>query len=102
MAKVTGAELLHSLRAEADRLAALGIDLRDRIGTLADPTAAEAEVEAVGAAAEQRAAPPGAACCDTPPRSRGRPHRAGRIARPSPLARVSLARWRSHASQLTY
>ncbi len=56
MAKVTGAELLRSLRAEADRVAALGAELRDRIDTLADPTAAEAEVEAVRAAAEQRAA----------------------------------------------
>ncbi|HUY49181.1 MAG TPA: hypothetical protein VMV92_26255 [Streptosporangiaceae bacterium] len=55
MAKVTGAELLRSLRAEADRVAALGAELRDRIDTLADPTAAEAEVEAVRAAAEQRA-----------------------------------------------
>jgi len=56
MAKMTGAELLRSLRAEADRITALGTDLRDRIDTLADPTAAEAEVEAVRAAAEQRAA----------------------------------------------
>jgi chromosome segregation ATPase len=56
MAKMTGAELLRSLRAEADRVAALGTDLRDRIDVLADPTAAEAEVEAVRAAAEQRAA----------------------------------------------
>lgn len=54
MAKMTGAELLHSLRAEADRITALGTDLRDRIDTLGDPTAAEAEVEAVRAAAEQR------------------------------------------------
>lgn len=56
MAKMTGAELLRSLRAEADRVSALGTALRDRIDTLADPTAAEAEVEAVRAAAEQRAA----------------------------------------------
>ena len=55
-AKVTGAELLRSLRAEADRITALGAGLRDRIDTLTDPTAAEAEVEAVRAAAEQRAA----------------------------------------------
>ena len=53
-AKVTGAELLRSLRAEADRITALGAGLRDRIDTLTDPTAAEAE--AVRAAAEQRAA----------------------------------------------
>ena len=55
-AKMTGAELLRSLRAEADRITALGAGLRDRIDTLTDPTAAEAEVEAVRAAAEQRAA----------------------------------------------
>ena len=53
---MTGAELLRSLRAEADRITALGAGLRDRIDTLTDPTAAEAEVEAVRAAAEQRAA----------------------------------------------
>jgi len=56
MAKVAGAELLRSLRTEADRIAALGKDLRERIDVLTDPTAAEAEVEAVRAAAEQRAA----------------------------------------------
>ncbi|HEY6310411.1 MAG TPA: hypothetical protein VIY52_06330 [Streptosporangiaceae bacterium] len=55
-ARMTGAELLRSLRAEADRITALGAGLRDQIGTLTDPTAAEAEVEAVRAAAEQRAA----------------------------------------------
>lgn len=55
MAKVGGAELLRSLRAEADRIAALGTELRERIDVLTDPTAAEAEVEAVRAAAEQRA-----------------------------------------------
>jgi colicin import membrane protein len=55
-AKMTGAELLRSLRAEADRITALGAGLRDRIDTLTDPTAAEAEVEAVRAAAKQRAA----------------------------------------------
>jgi colicin import membrane protein len=54
-AKMTGAELLRSLRAEADRITALGAGLRERIDTLTDPTAAEAEVEAVRAAAEQRA-----------------------------------------------
>jgi colicin import membrane protein len=53
-AKMTGTELLRSLRAEADRNAALGTGLRDRIDTLTDP--AEAEVEAVRAAAEARAA----------------------------------------------
>ena len=56
MAKVGGAELLRSLRAEAERIAALGKDLRERIDVLTGPTAAEAEVEAVRAAAEQRAA----------------------------------------------
>ncbi len=55
-AKMTGAELLRSLRAEADRITALGAGLRERIDTLTDPTAAEVEVEAVRAAAEQRAA----------------------------------------------
>lgn len=55
MAKVGGAELLRSLRAEADRISALGRDLRERIDVLTDPTAAEAEVEAVRASAEQRA-----------------------------------------------
>jgi hypothetical protein len=51
MAKVGGADLLRSLRTEADRISALGEDLRERIDVLPDPTAAEAEVEAVGAAA---------------------------------------------------
>jgi colicin import membrane protein len=55
MARVGGAELLRSLRAEADRISALGKELRERIDVLTDPTAAEAEVEAVRAAAEQRA-----------------------------------------------
>lgn len=53
-ARITGAVLLRSLRAEADRITALGAARRDRIDTLTDPTAAEAEVEAVHAA-EQRA-----------------------------------------------
>jgi hypothetical protein len=52
---MTGAELLRSLGAEADRITALDAGLRDRIDTLTDPTAAEAEVEAVRAAADQRA-----------------------------------------------
>ena len=53
---MTGAELLRSLRAEADRITALGAGLRDRIDTLTDPTAAEAEAEAeaVRVAAERR------------------------------------------------
>ena len=37
MAKVSGAELLRSLRTEADRIAALGKDLRERIDVLTDP-----------------------------------------------------------------
>jgi len=44
---MTGAELLRSLRAEADRITALAAGLRERIDTLTDPTAAEAEIEAV-------------------------------------------------------
>jgi colicin import membrane protein len=56
MAKVTGAELLRLLRAEADRVAGIADRLREAVDTVADPTAAEAEVEAVRAAAEQRAA----------------------------------------------
>ena len=55
-ARLTGAELLRSWRAEADRLAGIVGQLRDAIETLTDPTAAEAEVEAARAAAEQRAA----------------------------------------------
>jgi hypothetical protein len=55
-ARMTGAELLRSLRAEADRITALGAGLRAQIGTLTDPTAAEAEVETVRAVAGQRAA----------------------------------------------
>jgi hypothetical protein len=56
MAKIGGAELLRSLRAEADRISALGSELRERIDVLTHPTAAEVEVEAVRTAAEQRAA----------------------------------------------
>lgn len=52
---MTGAELLRSLRAEADRITALGAGLRNRIDTLTNPTAAEAEAEAVRVAAERRA-----------------------------------------------
>jgi colicin import membrane protein len=54
MAKVTGAELLRLLRAEADRVAGIAGQLREVVDTMTDPTAAEAE--AVRAAAEQRAA----------------------------------------------
>src|SRR5215469_7783213 len=56
MARLTGAELLRSLRAEADRVAGIAAQLREAIETLTDPTAAEAEVEAARTAAEQRAA----------------------------------------------
>src|SRR5580698_3942641 len=56
MAKVTGAELLRLLRAEADRVAGIADRLRDAVETMTDPTAAEAEAEAVRAAAEERAA----------------------------------------------
>ena len=55
MARLTGTELLRSLRTEADRVAGIADQLRDAIETLTDPTAAEAEVEAARAAAEQRA-----------------------------------------------
>jgi colicin import membrane protein len=54
-ARLTGAELLRSWHAEADRLAGIVGQLRDAIETLTDPTAAEAEVEAARTAAEQRA-----------------------------------------------
>ena len=55
MAKVTAAELLRALRAEADRVSGIADRLRQVVETATDPTAAEAEVEAVRAAAEQRA-----------------------------------------------
>ena len=50
-ARVTGAELLRLLRAEADRVSGIADRLREAIETATDPTAAEAEVEAVRAAA---------------------------------------------------
>jgi hypothetical protein len=56
MARVTGAELLRALRAEADRVSGIADRLRQAVETVTDPTAAEAEVEAIRAAAEQRAA----------------------------------------------
>ncbi len=56
MARVTGAELLRLLRAEANRVADIADRLREAVETVTDPTAAEAKVEAVRAAAEQRAA----------------------------------------------
>ena len=54
--RLTGAELLRSLRAEADRISGIAAGCCEAVETLTDPTAAEAEVEAVRAAAEQRAA----------------------------------------------
>jgi hypothetical protein len=56
MARLTGAELLRSLRAEADRVSGIADRLREAIATVGDPTAAEVEVEALRAAAEQRVA----------------------------------------------
>ena len=56
MAKATGAELLCALRADADRAAGTVDWLRQAVETLTDPTAAEAEVEAIRAAAKQSAA----------------------------------------------
>ena len=53
---MTGAELLQSLRAEADRITALGAGLRERIDILTDPTAAEAEVEVEAVPRRRRAA----------------------------------------------
>ena len=55
MARLTGVELLRSLRAEADRVAGIASQIRETVETLTDPTAAEAEVEAARSAAEQRA-----------------------------------------------
>ena len=55
-AKVTGAELLRLLRAEADRVSGIADRLREAVVIVTDPTVAEAEVEAVRAAAEARAA----------------------------------------------
>ena len=54
-ARVTGAELLRSLRGEADRLAGIARQLSDAAETMTDPMAAEAEVEAIRAEAAQRA-----------------------------------------------
>src|ERR1019366_5569702 len=56
MARVTGAELLRSLRAEADRVSGIAERLREAIATVGNPTAAEVELEAMRTAAEQRAA----------------------------------------------
>ena len=55
MVRVTGAELLRLLRAEADRVSDIAAQLREVVKRVADPTAAEAEVEALRAAAEQHA-----------------------------------------------
>jgi hypothetical protein len=56
MAKVTGAELLRLLRADADRVAGIANRLREAVDTVTDPTTAEAEAEAVRAVFEQHAA----------------------------------------------
>lgn len=52
MARVTGAELLRQLRSEAERISGITARLVEAIATVTDPTAAEAELEAVRAAAE--------------------------------------------------
>ena len=51
MAKVGGAELLRSLRAEADRISALGKELRERIDVLTDPQAGDGACEDPGGVA---------------------------------------------------
>src|SRR5260370_41304155 len=56
MARMTGAELLRQMRELAGTLAATADRLTGAAATMTDPTAAEAEVEAARAAAEQRAA----------------------------------------------
>ena len=56
MARITGAELLRQMRKLAGTLAGTADRLTGAVATMADPTAAEAEVEAARAAAEQRAA----------------------------------------------
>ena len=56
MARMTGAELLRQMRELAGTLAATADRLTGAVATMTDPTAAEAEVEAARAAAEQRAA----------------------------------------------
>jgi colicin import membrane protein len=56
MARITGAELLRQMRELAGTLAATADRLTGTVATMTDPTAADAEVEAARAAAEQRAA----------------------------------------------
>src|ERR1700722_10959554 len=56
MARITGAELLRQMRELAGTLAGTADRLTGAVATMTDPAAAEAEVEAVRAAAEQRAA----------------------------------------------
>src|SRR5712691_8725956 len=56
MARVTGAEILRQMRDLAGTLAATAERLTGAVATIGDPTAAEAEVEAARAAAEERAA----------------------------------------------
>src|SRR5580700_11218728 len=55
MARVTGAELLRQMSELAGTLAVTAERLNGTVATLGDPTAAEAEVEAARAAAEERA-----------------------------------------------
>jgi colicin import membrane protein len=52
MARITGAELLRQMRELAGALAGTADRLTGAVATMADPTAAEAEVEAARAAAE--------------------------------------------------
>src|SRR5580693_1938377 len=56
MARMTGAELLRQMRELAGTLGVTADRLIGAVATMADPTAAEAEVAAARAAAEQRAA----------------------------------------------
>ena len=55
MTRATGAELVREMRALADRQDALSARLAEAAAIIGDPGAAEAEIEAVRAAAEQRA-----------------------------------------------
>ena len=56
MARLTGTDLLRSLRAETDKVAGIAERLREAIATAADPASAEAEIETIRAAARQQAA----------------------------------------------
>jgi hypothetical protein len=78
MAKVTGAELLRALRIEADRISGIADRLYQAVETVTDPTAAEAEVEAIRAAAEQRAT-----AAEARAAAAERPHARRRLSKPS-------------------